>query len=85
MGPLHDTYGHTVSRDLPLGAVYGTCKYTLVFLVPSILNTPTLKTQGNYNLEREASEPDPHVVDLNSELTKCEGHLSTAVGPREHA
>jgi len=40
---------------------------------------------GNYNLEREASEPDPHIVDLNSELTKCEGHLSTAVGPREHA
>ncbi|KAF9650351.1 hypothetical protein BDM02DRAFT_3223223 [Thelephora ganbajun] len=40
---------------------------------------------GNYNLEREASEPDPHIVDLNSELTKCEGHLSTAVGEREHA
>ena len=41
--------------------------------------------QGNYNLEREASEPDPHIVDLNSELTKCEGSLSTAVGEREHA
>lgn len=39
---------------------------------------------GNYNLEREASEPDPHIVDLNSELTKCEGHLSTAIGEREH-
>ena len=25
------------------------------------------------------------MVDLNSELTKCEGHLSTAVGERDHA
>ena len=25
------------------------------------------------------------MVDLNSELTRCEGHLSTAVGEREHA
>lgn len=49
-----------------------------------ILNIPLLKIQGNYNLEREASEPDPHIVDLNSELTKCEGDLSTAVGEREH-
>ena len=49
------------------------------------LNIFILKIQGNYNLEREASEPDPHIVDLNIELTNCEGHLSTAVGEREHA
>jgi len=48
---------------------------------PTILSIP----KGNYNLEREASEPDPHIVDLNGELTKCEGHLSTALGEREHA
>ena len=41
--------------------------------------------QGNYSLEREASEPGPRIVDLNSELTECEGHLSTAVGERGHA
>ena len=40
---------------------------------------------GEYSLEQEASERDPHMVDLNGELTKCEGHLSTAVGEREHA
>ena len=40
---------------------------------------------GELYLEREASEPDPHIVDLNSELTRCEGHISTAVGERERA
>ena len=40
---------------------------------------------GELYLEREASESDPHIADLNSELTKCEGHLSTAVGERECA
>ena len=40
---------------------------------------------GEYSLEQEASERDSHIVDLNSELTKYEGHLSTAVGEREHS
>jgi len=40
---------------------------------------------GNYHIEREASEPDPHIIDLNSELGKCEGFLSNAVPEREHA
>lgn len=40
-------------------------------------------TQGNYHIEREASEPDPHIIDLNGELGKCEGFLANAVPERE--
>jgi len=39
---------------------------------------------GNYYIEREVSEPDPHIVDLNNELGKCEGFLSNIVADREH-
>lgn len=37
---------------------------------------------GNYAIDREASEPDGHVVDLNAELTEVERSLLTSVsGP----
>ncbi|KAF8213248.1 exocyst complex component sec8 [Mycena galopus ATCC 62051] len=38
---------------------------------------------GNYSLEREAGEPDPHVVDLNNELGECSDFASTCLAKRE--
>ncbi|KAF7339799.1 Sec8 exocyst complex component specific domain-containing protein [Mycena venus] len=38
---------------------------------------------GNYSIEREASEPDPHVVDLNNELGECNDFASTCLPKRE--
>jgi exocyst complex component 4 len=39
--------------------------------------------QGNYSIEREAGEPDPHVVDLNNELGECSDFASTCLAKRE--
>ncbi|KAJ6627103.1 Sec8 exocyst complex component-specific domain-containing protein [Mycena sp. CBHHK59/15] len=38
---------------------------------------------GNYSIEREAGEPDPHVVDLNTELGECNDFASTCLPKRE--
>ncbi|KAJ7293405.1 exocyst complex component sec8 [Mycena rebaudengoi] len=38
---------------------------------------------GNYSIEREAGEPDPHVVDLNNELAECNDFVSTCLAKRE--
>lgn len=35
--------------------------------------------QGNYSIDREAAEPDPHVIDLNTELSECDDVFSTRV------
>ncbi|KAK0465001.1 exocyst complex component sec8 [Desarmillaria tabescens] len=34
---------------------------------------------GNYSMEQEAGEPDPHVIDLNNELGECDEFLSTSL------
>ncbi|KAI0785469.1 Sec8 exocyst complex component-specific domain-containing protein [Irpex lacteus] len=39
--------------------------------------------QGNYRLDVEASEPDPHVVDLNTELTRCDDFAATTLPSKE--
>jgi len=38
---------------------------------------------GNYSIEREAGEPDPHVVDLNNDLGECSDFVSTCLPKRE--
>ncbi len=38
-----------------------------------------LLLQGNYSMEQEAGEPDPHVIDLNNELGECDEFLSTSL------
>ncbi|KAJ7706369.1 Sec8 exocyst complex component-specific domain-containing protein [Mycena rosella] len=38
---------------------------------------------GNYSIEREAGEPDPHIVDLNNELGECNDFASTYLPKRE--
>jgi len=40
--------------------------------------------QGNYNIDREASEPDPYVVDLNTEISKYDELVSAAMLRNEH-
>lgn len=34
---------------------------------------------GNYSMEQEAGEPDPHIIDLNNELGECDEFLSTSL------
>ncbi|KAJ7596856.1 exocyst complex component sec8 [Mycena floridula] len=36
---------------------------------------------GNYSIEREASEPDPHIIDLNTELSQAEEFFSSSLSP----
>ena len=38
-----------------------------------------LFAQGNYRIEREAGEPDPHIVDLNTELGNLDTCLNAAL------
>jgi len=38
---------------------------------------------GNYHIDREAGEPDPHVIDLNTELGKCDDFMTTALPKKE--
>ncbi|PIL31730.1 hypothetical protein GSI_06434 [Ganoderma sinense ZZ0214-1] len=39
----------------------------------------TLDSKGIYRIEREAGEPDPHVVDLNTELGNCDACLGSTL------
>ena len=39
--------------------------------------------QGNYNIDREVGEPDPHIVDLNIELGECDNIVSTTLPQKE--
>ncbi|KAK7064373.1 Sec8 exocyst complex component-specific domain-containing protein [Favolaschia claudopus] len=34
---------------------------------------------GNYSIDREAGEPDPHVIDLNNELGECSDFATTCL------
>lgn len=35
--------------------------------------------KGNYSIDHEAGEPDPHVIDLNADLSESEEFLSTCL------
>ncbi|OAX44421.1 hypothetical protein K503DRAFT_678876 [Rhizopogon vinicolor AM-OR11-026] len=39
---------------------------------------------GNYNIDHEAGEPDPYIVDLNNEISKCNEFVSAAMLKEEH-
>jgi exocyst complex component 4 len=39
--------------------------------------------QGNYRIEREISEPDPHIIDLNVELGEYYDIVSSNLPPKE--
>ncbi|KAI0307673.1 Sec8 exocyst complex component-specific domain-containing protein [Multifurca ochricompacta] len=38
---------------------------------------------GNYRIDREIDEPDPHIIDLNLELGEYHGIVSTTLPPQE--
>ena len=38
---------------------------------------------GNYNIDHEAGEPDPHIIDLNAEIGQCDDFISTTLPKRE--
>jgi exocyst complex component 4 len=39
--------------------------------------------QGNYATDFEPGEPDPHIIDLNTELGQCDDFVSTTIPKRE--
>ncbi|TFK77269.1 hypothetical protein BDN72DRAFT_784268 [Pluteus cervinus] len=43
----------------------------------SIYYLESAMKEGNYTLDYEASEPDPYIMDLNSELGQCDSLVST--------
>lgn len=44
----------------------------------------TLLIQGNYQVDHEVGEPDPYIVDLNSELSDFDEFTSTTLLKNEH-
>ncbi|KAF9076098.1 Sec8 exocyst complex component-specific domain-containing protein [Rhodocollybia butyracea] len=40
-----------------------------------------LAMRGNYRLDGEAAEPDPHIIDLNNDLSECDDLISPSVPP----
>lgn len=38
---------------------------------------------GNYNIDHEAGEPDPHIIDLNAEIGQCDDFISNTLPKRE--
>lgn len=38
---------------------------------------------GNYHIDHEAGEPDPHVIDLNAELGQCDDFIATTLPKKE--
>lgn len=39
---------------------------------------------GHYNIDHEAGEPDPYIVDLNTEISNCNEFVSAAMLKEEH-
>lgn len=39
---------------------------------------------GNYNIDHEAGEPDPYIVDLNTEISNCNEFVSAAMLKEDH-
>ena len=39
--------------------------------------------KGNYRIDREVGEPDPRIVELNSDLSNCDEAISSALPERE--
>lgn len=50
---------------------------------PPLLNFHRLSLQGNYQLEHEPIEPDPHIVELNIEIGKCDDAVVASLPERE--
>lgn len=42
-----------------------------------------IRLQGNYRIDQEDSEPDPHIIDLNNELGKADEVISATLPERE--
>lgn len=42
-----------------------------------------LGLEGNYTIDCEAAEPDPHIVDLNAELGQCDDFVSNSLPKKE--
>ncbi|KAJ4485935.1 Sec8 exocyst complex component-specific domain-containing protein [Lentinula aciculospora] len=40
-----------------------------------------LAMKGNYSIDGEAGEPDPHIIDLNNDLSECDDLISPSVSP----
>lgn len=38
---------------------------------------------GNYIIDHEAGEPDPHIIDLNAEIGQCDDFISTTLPKKE--
>lgn len=67
-----------MSNNLLLGILHAPCKATCILLV-----TIAEPAQGNYSIDCEAGEPDPHIIDLNTELGECDDLVSSRLPNRE--
>jgi len=69
-----------VSSSVLSGGCYATCTLLLDQL---IIYRIYLSIQGNYALTYEVTEPDPYIVDLNTDLVQCDDITSTSLPSRE--
>lgn len=75
----YDTHRHS----LPSNASSRSRSQTCLYLSSTLFNFKANSYQGNYNIDVVASEPDPHVVDLNAELATCDDYASVTLPPKE--
>jgi hypothetical protein len=65
---------------LSLGFDHEECELFAIFDFLSILIS---SNQGNFKPERATDEPDAHIIELNSELSECDDHITSALPFRE--
>lgn len=54
-----------------------------VSLVVLVLSRASPRLQGNYRIDRAVGEPDPHIIDLNTDLSICDEFATATLPPKE--
>lgn len=78
------------SRFETLPRTYSLLSDTILFTLRLELRARVLHhlelavTEGNYLVEESSAEPDPHVVDLNAELSNLDDILADCLSPEDH-
>jgi exocyst complex component 4 len=76
---------HSIRIDVRCRTIYcldAAMRHVLSSLAP-FFHILTRFLKGNYYIDHEAGEPDPHVIDLNAELGKCDDLIATTLPKKE--
>lgn len=76
---------HTIRIDVRCRTIHyldAAMRHVIPSFTP-FLHMLTLFAKGNYYINHEAGEPDPHIIDLNAELGQCDDFISTTLPRKE--